>query len=507
MISIGESALAEISPYFVAFGSSGTVLAMGPFARQASARTASEGMSLTDVIDVVRPQFADIDDMLSHQRQLIIFRFKASGIAMRGQIVPDGEKYLLVSNPWVSTDAEYQELPKELLLYAHHEAWSDYFTISQIFRHQAKELESTVQKLSRSESQLRNIINGVVEAIVIIDMQGIIIQVNPSFVHMFGYAADELVGKNISMIMPEPYKSKHDYYLGQYLATGVGNVIGQGRDVTGLKKDGTSVPLHLSVSVATSFGTKYFVGILEDISSRKRVEKMKDDFIATVSHELKTPLTSVLSSFEFLDELTATDLTGAMRKWVELGNRNAIRLKDLITGILSAEKLSSGTFMIEGEDLEVSELLRKFKDTHLDFVQAISAGIEFLPAPPGATVHADTQAFYLVMINLVRNAVRHARSTRPLQVGVHSADENQVVFVVRDFGIGIPADQQAAIFERFYRVEDVDSRHSSGTGLGLSIAKSVVTRMSGKIWLESEIGQGTSVYFSLPSGSSNTPTG
>lgn len=497
-MQLSTTALGEINPYFVLFSADGVIIALGPLAKRVAGIQRHEATTLDEIITVERPILIGIDEMISHARQLIVFRFAGSIVPMRGQIIPDNGMFVLVSNPWVSTDEEHNELPDELLKNAHHESWSDYYTISQIFRHQTEELEKTILKLSRSESQLRNIINGVVEAIVIIDVVGNIVQVNPAFQKMFGYDSTELLGHNISLIMPEPHRSQHNQYLGQYLATGEGRVIGIGRDVTGIRKDGSIVPVHLSVSVATSFGNKYFVGIMDDISARKQMEKLKDDFISTVSHELKTPLTSVLSSFEFLEDLAAKERNPDLSKWVQLGSRNAKRLKELVTGILSVEKLSSGTFSITGESIEIKGLLSKFRDAQLDFLQTIASGTEFKDTDASAIVVTDFQAFSLVMVNLLRNAARHSRSTAPIQIGVESVTESEVVFFVRDFGIGIAPEQQKAIFEKFYRIGEVDARHTSGTGLGLSIAKSVLERMHGRIWLESSPGKGSTFFFSLP---------
>jgi PAS domain S-box-containing protein len=126
---------------------------------------------------------------------------------------------------------------------------------------------------SAQAAKLRGILESAVTAIITIDQQGLIEQVNPATERLFGYAEDELIGKNVKVLMPEPYRTEHDGYIANYLGTGVKRIIGIGREVSGRRKDGTSFPLHLSVSEFEADGRRYFTGMIHDISDRKHVEE------------------------------------------------------------------------------------------------------------------------------------------------------------------------------------------------------------------------------------------
>ncbi|MDP1898146.1 MAG: PAS domain S-box protein, partial [Sulfurimicrobium sp.] len=150
--------------------------------------------------------------------------------------------------------------------------------------------------IKASETRIRTLVDTIVDGIIVIDAKGSIQTLNPAAVRLFGYAPDEVQGKNVKMLMPEPYAHEHDGYLHNYLSTGKKKIIGIGREVTGLRKDGSTFPMELSVSEMEVDGERLFNGIVRDITERKKTERLKSEFVSTVSHELRTPLTSIRGS-------------------------------------------------------------------------------------------------------------------------------------------------------------------------------------------------------------------
>ena len=150
--------------------------------------------------------------------------------------------------------------------------------------------------LIKSEEKLRSILGNVVDGIVTITPRGEIDSANAAALQMFGYEEDELLGQNIGILMMEPFRSNHDAYIKAYIDTGEAKILGKKRDLTGQKKDGTTVPIELAVSEIKEGDTHLFTGVMRDITDRKRVDHLKNEFISTVSHELRTPLTSIRGS-------------------------------------------------------------------------------------------------------------------------------------------------------------------------------------------------------------------
>ncbi|HIJ46372.1 MAG TPA: PAS domain S-box protein, partial [Rhodospirillaceae bacterium] len=161
-------------------------------------------------------------------------------------------------------------------------------------------VDKRTKDLKDSETHIRAVVDNAVDAIITIGKSGSIESFNPAAEKIFGYRRDEVVGKNVNILMPPPYHAKHDGYLRNYLETGERKIIGIGREVEGMRKDGYIFPMDLAVSEMHIARRKRFVGICRDITDRKKVDRMKNEFISTVSHELRTPLTSIQGSLALI---------------------------------------------------------------------------------------------------------------------------------------------------------------------------------------------------------------
>jgi PAS domain S-box-containing protein len=205
-----------------------------------------------------------------------------------------------------------------------------------------EELNAATQIAEDREERISAVVATVPDGIVTIDSLGNIETFNPAAARIFGYAAEEAIGQNVKFLMPEPYYSEHDGYLKKFAETGEKSIIGNGRDVFGRRKDGSTFPMALSVSEMNVGGKAMFTGVVRDITESQRAEKMKAEFVATVSHELRTPLTSIKGSLGLIRSGSLGELSDKLKSMLDIAYSNSDRLIRLINDILDIEKIEAG---------------------------------------------------------------------------------------------------------------------------------------------------------------------
>ncbi len=243
------------------------------------------------------------------------------------------------------------------------------------------------------------------------------------------------------------------------------------------------------------------VAVLHDLTEIERVEKTRRDFLANVSHELRTPLTSIKGYAETLSDSLPDN--GHTREFVDVIRRNAERMARLTEDLLVLARVESGEQKLELESLPARALL---EDAFAAFrEEARAAGVELAVTEwSEQPVAADRDALQQVFGNLIANAVRYAASGKRIELGARPRD-GAVEFYVRDFGPGIASEHVPRLFERFYRVDKARSREGGGTGLGLAIVKHIVLNHGGTVRAESELGHGSTFFFTLPRGGKSGP--
>jgi PAS domain S-box-containing protein len=237
-------------------------------------------------------------------------------------------------------------------------------------------------------------------------------------------------------------------------------------------------------------------GTNADITERKRVERIKDEFVATVSHELRTPLTAVLGSLALLREGSAGELPTAAQPLVEMGYQNTERLNALVNDILDIARLESGRMEFSSEVVDLAPFLERALALNASYAERY--GVRFaLDAPTGLRIVADAHRLLQVITNLLSNAAKFSPPGGEVRVSAQARD-GRVTIAVRDRGRGILPEFEDRVFERFAQADSSDSRHKGGTGLGLAIAKAMVEQMDGRIWFESEMNRETVFFVELP---------
>jgi two-component system, LuxR family, sensor kinase FixL len=353
---------------------------------------------------------------------------------------------------------------------------------------------SSVEALRLSDARWRAVIDSAVDGIIVIDQRGAIEAFNHAAERMFGYRESEVVGTNVSVLMPEPDRSRHDGYLDHHLKTGERKIIGIGRSVTALRRDGTNFPVHLSVGEMDLDGEKHFTGILHDLSRRTELEeKLREatalarlgEMAAVIAHEVRNPLAAVRGAVQVIgSRLPSVSGDAAIVKEI-IARLDA--LNDLIQDLLVfARPPAPRRTAIDLERLLDSLIgLLKRDPAHAGVVVRIEGS-----APPLA---GDPNLLTIVFQNFLINSAQAMQGRGAITVTLAAGDGWHHV-TIADTGPGIPAEIRANLFRPFKTTK------ARGTGLGMATAKRLIELHGGRIDVASPEGGGTSITAHLPSG-------
>ncbi len=351
--------------------------------------------------------------------------------------------------------------------------------------------------LANSEARYRSVIDSVIDSIITIDSQGRIMTMNPATETIFGYKKIDLIGNNIKMLMPEPFHSEHDGYLHNYLTTRIAKIIGKGREVQGKRKNGDVFPMDLAVSEVTINKQRMFIGLVRDITERKKIENMKNEFISTVSHELRTPLTSIQGSLDLILSGAMGELTDECKPLLEIASNNSSRLVRLINDILDIEKIESGKMEFSIKPIDIMTVVKQSVDSNQAYADEYGVKLIISNQLSQFYVLADSDRLIQVLTNLISNAAKFSLSGQSIEISVVQAGNN-VRISVTDYGSGIPDEFKKRIFTKFSQADASSTKQQGGTGLGLSITKAIIEKMGGQINYDSEPNKKTCFYFDLP---------
>jgi PAS domain S-box-containing protein len=363
-----------------------------------------------------------------------------------------------------------------------------------------------------SEERLNAVVATAVDGIITIDGRGVIDAFNPAAERLFGYREDEVRGQNVSRLMPEPERSRHDSHIRRYLETGEKRVIGMGREVLAQRRDGTEFPVELTVSELNVPGRRLFTGILRDISERKQAEAYRTEllynleaaneelknFAYVVSHDLKAPLRGIGSLADWLHSDYAGKLDDQGREYLALMKSRVSRMDALIDGILEYSRVGRVKETRAAVDLNalVADVI------HL---LAPPAGVTIAVDGPLPTVVGERTRVQQVFQNLISNAIKHLdKPEGRIRIACTDAG-NAWQLSVADNGPGIEARHHERIFQLFQVLTPRDQKES--TGVGLALVKKIVELYGGRVWVESQPGKGSTFFFTLPKAGTLTAQG
>jgi len=363
------------------------------------------------------------------------------------------------------------------------------------------------------DTRFSSILESAMDAIITIDVHGMIEIYNPAAEEMFGFSYDEVIGKNVSMLMPSPDADNHNKYIYKYIHSGKKRAIGGRREVTARKKDGTLFPVLISLSeTGESLSEKKFTAMIQDITLQKHAEqqlksamqiaedanKAKSDFLANMSHEIRTPMNAIIGMSHLCLQ---TDLNHKQKNYLNKIHGSANALLGIINDILDFSKIEAGKLNIEYVEFYLDDVLENISS--IVSVKAQEKNLELLfsvgPEVP-VTLTGDPLRLGQVLLNLCSNAVKFT-SEGYVMISVRSIielrEEVKLEFVVSDTGIGLSEEQIASLFQAFSQADPSTTRKYGGTGLGLTICRKLVELMGGKIRVESEVGKGSRFIFSV----------
>ena len=356
------------------------------------------------------------------------------------------------------------------------------------------DLQERAGRLGRDVEQLRVVLGGMAEGVIAIDARRRLLFANKSADVLFGLGP-QAVGRLVPELIRSPqFQEAVDATLAGP-DTYRGEVVLPGREVIP-----RSIPRVLAVHGSLLPGSTLTGAVLvfHDVTELRRLERVRQDFVANVSHELKTPLASIKAYTETLLDWALHDENVNVR-FLNRIDEQADRLNQLILDLLSLARLESGHEVFQHGPLAVSAVVETCIETHRGRAEAkqIDLRLDLGPVDESILVVADEEAVHQILDNLIDNAIKYTAEGGWIRVDCRLADD-AVEFDVADSGIGIPRDDLPRVFERFYRVDKARSREMGGTGLGLSIVKHLIQSIGGQITVDSRVGEGTRFTVQLP---------
>lgn len=391
-----------------------------------------------------------------------------------------------------------------------------------------------------SAALLKAIIENAIDGIITIDERGQIESINPAACSLFQYTPGEVIGKNISVLMPSPDRENHDGYIARYQRTHDPHIIGIGREVKGQKKDGSVFPFRLGVSEVQFSGRKIYTGFIHDLSRAKDAEEklrdyatkleevveertrslketvqalqaakeevslslekekelsqLKSRFVSMASHEFRTPLSAIQLSAVLVEKYSAQQDNANIAKHIAKIKNAVTNLTSILNDFLSLEKLEAGKVEAVYAEFDIV----KFAEDIIEEMQMVAKQNQLIVYEHTGTeslAKLDQALLKNCIINLIGNAIKYSGENTFIEFNTEIAGK-QLFVTVKDNGIGIPENDQKHLFEAFFRAHNTGN--IPGTGLGLNIVTRYTNLMNGKIEFQSKVNKGTSFTISFP---------
>ena len=346
-------------------------------------------------------------------------------------------------------------------------------------RHYARVL-GLQSRLALLAQRQRDIHDNILDAVMTLDSRGQIQECNLAALRIFGNGATRLEGRHCERVLGAP----------------LADLLGQG-EIALTRFDGSRFPAELALSQWNEAELLRYTIVIRDLTERRRIERMKDEFLATVSHELRTPLTSVLGALGLLASGAAGALPKAALPLAEVAKRNGERLSRLIDDILDLTKLEAKQMVLQMRSTTLDALLREAVTANQGYAQRAGVRLLLELTAPSPAVRVDADRFLQVMANLLSNAIKHSGAGDTVSVSLDWS-ETHLRVKVSDQGPGIDPKFRARLFEKFSQADASDRRAQGGTGLGLYITRMLVERMGARVDVESATGPGACFRVEFP---------
>ena len=369
--------------------------------------------------------------------------------------------------------------------------------LSKAINEMSLQLQNKIEEISREKDYLQTLLRGIMEGVLVVDARGRILMVNNALRQLLSLPPHVEDRTPLEIIR----NAELERTLRQVLEDGENTIL----ELTLPSPEGKTFEVNvvgISPSPAGMLkedeGRRGVIAVFHDITRLKELEKIRRDFVANVSHELRTPLTTIKGYAETL-------LEGALKEevasqFVQVIKRHSDRLEKIVEDLLILSKIESKAFQLRMESFSASDLIGDVLDFIKEPLNKKKISVSVDEIPPTLLVYGDRQYLEQVFINILDNAIKYGHERGRIIISGTERDQREVEISVKDDGIGIPKEDLLRVFERFYRVDKGRSHDLGGTGLGLSIVKHIVQAHGGRIWVESQLGEGSTFYFTLPTG-------
>ena len=353
----------------------------------------------------------------------------------------------------------------------------------------AQAVGEKIDLLAKNLAETEALLGGMEEGVLILDLNGRIKQMNGAMGNILAHAFPSDVGKHYLEVFRDPE-------LNDLIQATLADKRGHRRSLSPLGQPGKTFQVQSSSVQYPENGGEGVIVVFHDITELKRLERIRQDFVANVSHELRTPLTAIKGYVEALREGGLQDAVQA-EQFLGVIQRHSERMDKIVSDLLLLSEIESADRVLQSDAILLPELLRTAVETLRPLAEGKKQNLRVEPLEGLPTLRADSQKIHQVMINLLHNAISYTPEGGSITVEARPVSEGAEVSVI-DNGIGIPPDDLPRIFERFYRVDKGRSRELGGTGLGLSIVKHIVEAHGGQVRVESKPGKGSRFTFLLP---------
>lgn len=393
---------------------------------------------------------------------------------------------------------------------------------------------------------LQLLADAISEAMLVVNKDQHIVSVNAPLLELFDYTLDDLIGTSLHILLPKPAREGHQKQVSGFLAQSSARTMAQGRQLYGCKRNGDYFPIEVGLKPFTYEGKDYVLGLVRDtsiqveqvqrmhdinvsleemVSSRtielndtinalkrevglrkaaeeqatkalqqeRELNELKTKFLSLVSHEFKTPLSTILSSATLIGRYTESDQQQRRQHHIETISEKVKYLDAILNDFLSLERLESGKVVYNSDYFDSSATVDRVLN---ECKNQLKPGQYYrLEMPESLSVYSDEKILALALTNLIQNAIKYAPEDSEITVRLVDSEEN-LSFLVQDRGIGIPQDEQKFIFDRYFRAENALTLQ--GTGIGLNIAKSHLNQLGGDLTFESKEGAGSTFTITIP---------
>jgi two-component system, OmpR family, phosphate regulon sensor histidine kinase PhoR len=368
-------------------------------------------------------------------------------------------------------------------------------SLSKAIGEMGTQLRNKIEEISNEKDYLQTILKGMTEGVLVVDGRARILMVNDALRQLLSLSSDVSDRMPVEIIR----NAELEEAIRKAMEGGENIALELDLNKAGEKTIEVSVvSIHPSGTRKDedSEGIRGAVAVFHDITRLKQLEKIRQDFVANVSHELRTPLTTIKGYAETL-------LDGALKEdqafqFVQVIKRHTDRLTKIVEDLLMLSKIETKEFQLKTESISLPNLMDDIIDFLKEPAEKKKISLSRRETPSSLAIRADRSYLEQILINLLDNAIKYTPEGGRVIVSAAEKDSKDIQFSIEDNGIGIPKEDLSRIFERFYRVDKGRSKELGGTGLGLSIVKHLVQAHGGKVWVESQLGKGSTFYFSLP---------